>query len=140
VKVFVDTNILVDVLGKREPYYADSAAVWTLAEEGRIEGWISAISFTNVFYVVRKLADAATARRALTFLRDTFKIAACDTRILTLAMDSAVKDFEDAVQYFSALHIKSTCLISRNPADFPRSGECPVLTPAEFLAAHSFGQ
>jgi len=138
VKAFVDTNILLDVLAERHPFYSDSAAVWTLAEEGRIEGLVSAVSFTNIFYVVRKLADAKSARRALVLLRNAFTAVACDGRILTQAMDSNFKDFEDAVQYFSAVQAGAECLISRNPDDFSRAGEFPVLSPAEFLAAYSF--
>ncbi len=137
-KIFVDTNILIDVLARRRPFYADSAAVWTLAEEGRIEGLVSAVSFTNIFYVVRKLADAKTARRTLALLRNAFTPVGCNGRILNLAMDSDFKDFEDAVQYFSAVQAGAECMISRNPHDFPRTSQCPVLTPAEFLAAHSF--
>jgi predicted nucleic acid-binding protein len=138
VRVFADTNILLDVLTKRRPFYADSAALWTLVEEAQIEGLVSAISFTNIFYIVRNLADAKTARRALTLLRNAFKVVACDGQILNQAMDGNFKDFEDAVQYFSALQAGAVCMISRNPVDFPRASECPVLTPTEFLAAHSF--
>jgi predicted nucleic acid-binding protein len=138
VKVSFDTNILLDVLAKRKPFYADSAAVWTLAEQGRIEGLVSAVSFTNVFYIVRKLADVATARRALALLRATFTPACCDGRILGQAIDSTMADFEDAVQYFSAVQAGADCLLTRNPADFPNATACPPLTPAEFLAAHSY--
>jgi predicted nucleic acid-binding protein len=49
-KVFIDTNVLFDVLAKREPFFADSAAIWTLAETGKVEGLVSAVSFTNIFY------------------------------------------------------------------------------------------
>ncbi|MEX2186705.1 MAG: PIN domain-containing protein [Pirellulales bacterium] len=135
-KVFIDTNVLLDVIADRKPFYGDSAAVWTLAEERRIEGCVSAISFTNIFYVVRKLVNGKTARRALGLMRDAFSVVACDGRILSAAMDSDLADFEDAVQYASARHVRAKCMVTRNPGDFPRQGACPVLTPAEFLAAH----
>jgi len=138
VKIFLDTNVLIDVLAQRKPFYVDSAAVWTLAEAGRVEGLVSAISFTNIFYVVRRLADLKAARRTLVLLRDVFTAVGCDGRILNLAIDSPFKDFEDAVQHFSAVSAGAECLISRNPDDFPRTSDCPVLTPAEFLAAYSF--
>ena len=137
-RIFIDTNVLIDVLAQRRPFYADSAAVWTLSETGQVEGLVSVVSFTNIFYVVRKLADVKTARRTLVLLRDLFTVVACDSHILNRAIDSRLKDFEDAVQYFSALQAGAECLISRNPDDFPRKSDCPVLTPAEFLAAHSF--
>jgi len=135
--VFVDTNVLLDVLAKREPFYQDSAAVWTLAEQGKIRGFVSTLSFSNVYYIVRRLKDRRTAERAMLVLRDTFTPAPCDDQVLSQAIDARMKDFEDAIQYFSALRAESTCLISRNPDHFPRS-VLPVLTPAEFLAAHAF--
>lgn len=137
-KVFLDTNVLLDVLAQRKRFYADSAAVWTLAEQGRIDGLVSAVSFTNIFYVVRKLADARTAQNAVAMLRDVFTPFACDGRILALAIGGDIKDFEDAVQYHSALQAGADCMLSRNPDDFPRTGDCPVLTPTEFLAANQF--
>ena len=135
--VFVDTNVLLDVLAKREPFYQDSANVWTLAEHGKIRGLVSALSFSNIYYIVRRLKDRRTADRAMLVLRDTFTPVACDEQVLGQAIDARMKDFEDAIQYFSAIRAESTCLISRNPDHFPRSA-IPVLTPTEFLAAHSF--
>jgi predicted nucleic acid-binding protein len=135
--VFVDTNVLLDVLARREPFYRDSVAVWTLAEQGRIRGLISAISFTNIFYVVRKLRNASTAFRTMTLLRDSFVPVACDEQVLHQAIDAGFKDFEDAVQYFSALRADAACLLTRDPDHFPSSG-LTVLTPSEFLASHQF--
>lgn len=135
--VLVDTNVLLDVLAKREPFYEDSAAVWTLAEEGKICGFVSALSFSNVYYIVRRLKDRRTADRAMRILRDTFSAVACDEQVLTQAIDAGMRDFEDAIQYFSALRAESTCLISRNPNHYSRSA-LSVLSPTEFLVTHSF--
>ena len=135
--VFVDTNVLLDVLTKREPFYEDSAAVWTLAEQGKVCGFVSTLSFSNLYYIVRRLKDRRTANRAMLLLRDTFTPVGCDERILSQAIDAEMKDFEDAIQYFSALRAEAVCLISRNPGHFPRSA-LSVVTPAEFLVAHSF--
>lgn len=137
-KVFFDTNVLIDVLAKREPFYADSAAVWTLAERGAITGLVSAISFTNIYYIVRRLSHLKKAQRALVLLRDTFTPVACDAGVIRQAIDARFKDFEDAVQYVSAVEAGAECLVSRNPDHFASSEECPVLTPSEFLAAYAF--
>ena len=67
---------------KREPFFADSAAIWTLAETGKVDGLVSAVSFTNIFYVVRKLSDAKTAWRMLVLLRDSFHAVGCDHQIV----------------------------------------------------------
>ncbi|MBL8809531.1 MAG: PIN domain-containing protein [Planctomycetaceae bacterium] len=137
-KVFFDTNILIDVLANRHPFYEDSAAMWTLSEKRTITGLVSALTFTNTFYIVRRLTDLKTARRALTLIRDSFTPVACDGDIIDQAIASRFSDFEDAVQYISAKQVGADCLVSRNVSHFPGTGSCPVLTPAEFLAAHSF--
>jgi len=135
-RVFVDTNVLIDVIAKRKPFYADSATIWTLAEQGQVTGVAAAISFTNIYYIVRRLEDTKKARRALHLLRDTFEVATCDQPVINQAIEAPIKDFEDAVQYVSALRSRADCLVSRNPSHFPTADACPVLTPAEFLSAY----
>jgi predicted nucleic acid-binding protein len=132
-RVFFDTNVLLDVLCRREAFFADSAAVWSLAEGGEIRGFVSAISFTNIFYVLRKLAGRADAERALRLIRDSFDIAPCDQRIIGQAMSSGFDDFEDAVQYVSALRSDSAYLLTRNPDHFPENA-VKVLSPAEYCS------
>lgn len=132
-RIFVDTNLLLDVLAKREPFYTAAARVWTLAETGACEGLVSAISFNNVFYILRKARDAVAARRALVLLRDVFAAVAPDQRILNQAIDSEIPDFEDAIQLYSAVRARADYLLTRNVGDFPE-GILPILTPDEFLA------
>ena len=132
-KVFVDTNVLLDVLARREAFYDASAQIWSLSERGEVEASISAISFNNVYYIVRKARNKRTADRAMKLLRDVFDSVAPNARILNQAIDSDFKDFEDAVQFHSAVHAQSDFLITRNPGDFP-STQPAVLTPEEFLA------
>ncbi len=132
-RALLDTNILLDVLGRREPHYEDAAHIWTLAETGKIEAFVSAISFTNIFYIVRKFRDLRTAKQAVKWVRDVFHIAPCDETILHQAIDANWRDLEDAVQYFSAWRVEASCLISRNAGDFTKS-DMDVLSPEEFLA------
>ena len=132
-RIFVDTNLLLDVLAKREPFYTAAAGVWTLAETGACEGLVSAISFNNVFYILRMARDAVAARRALVLLRDVFAAVAPDQRILNQAIDSEIPDFEDAIQLYSAVCARADYLLTRNVGDFPE-GILPILTPDEFLA------
>ena len=136
-KVFIDTNVLLDVLAKRRRFYRDSVRIWSLAEQGSVCGLISAISFNNIYYVVRKVRGSRTAERVLGMLRDVFTPVVLDGQILNQAIAAGFKDFEDAIQYHSALHAGAACIISRNPSDFPE-GDIPAVTPAEFLAANTF--
>lgn len=131
-RIFVDTNLLLDVLARRAPFYRAAARIWTLAETGTCEALVSAISFNNCFYIVRKARDATTARRALVLLRDVFVSVAPDQRILNQAIDSEIPDFEDAIQLYSAVHARADYLLTRDAADFP-SGILPILAPDEFL-------
>jgi len=135
VNVFFDTNVLLDVLMNRQPFYEHSAMAWTLAETRRIDGTVSAVSFPTVFYIARRTKGPQNARKAMRILRKAFNIAVCDEGIIEQAIDSGMKDFEDAVQFFSAVRARADCLLTRNPRDFPTDAAA-VRTPAEFLAAH----
>ena len=135
--VFIDTNTLMDVLLKREPFVSDARRLWFLAERGQVRGFVSALSFPNIYYVVRKLRGSDAAMSMMTMLRDTFAPVALDDQILHQAIDAGFSDFEDAVQYFSAQRTGAVALVTRDPGHFPR-GALPVLSPAQFLATHAF--
>jgi predicted nucleic acid-binding protein len=136
-KAFIDTNVLIDVLAHRQPFYAQSAPVWTLAEQGLIKGFISVISFNNIYYVVRRLRTRQAANQMMVLLRDIFTRVPLDEQILDQAIDSGFKDLEDAIQYFSAIRVEADCIMCRDASAFPRS-DLRVLTPAELLATGSF--
>lgn len=138
-RAFIDTNVLLDVLALREPFYADAASVWTLAEQHKVKGLVSVLSFCNIHYIVRRMESRQQADRAVTLLCDVFTPVALDGQILNQALAAKFKDFEDAVQYHSALHAGADCLVTRNPGHFPRGG-LSVASPAEFLAAHAAEQ
>lgn len=134
-KVFLDTNVLLDILAKREPFYTASSEVWSLAESGAVQGCISAISFNNIYYVMRKMAGKRNADKALRILRDIFMPVAPDSLILNQAIDSAMNDFEDAIQFHSAIRAGADCLITRDPSHFQNEEtDMAISTPDEFLA------
>lgn len=133
--VFLDTNVLLDVLTERKGFYRDSFRLWTLAEQGKIRAMVSVISFSNIYYIARKVAGRRTADRLLRMVRDTFTPVAFDEQILNQAIDAELRDFEDAIQFFTALRAGADTIVTRNPRHFP-TGDIPVQTPAEFLAAH----
>lgn len=130
--VFIDTNVLLDVLAHREPHYQASAQVWTLAERCEITAFISAISFNNIYYILRKVSNKTTANNALKLLRDVFESTPPDTKIINQAIDSECDDFEDAIQFHSAVRVGAHALIARDPNDFP-SSSLTIATPDEFL-------
>ena len=133
-RAFVDTNVLLDVLASRKPFYHDAARIWTLAETGKIDALISVISFNNVYYVVRRVSDRKSAERALQLMRNVFVAVPLTAQILGQAIDAGLGDFEDAIQFHSAVHAKAACLITRDADHFPAT-DIPVITPAGFLAS-----
>lgn len=136
-RVLVDTNVLLDVLAERKDFYPEAMRIWTLAESGRIEAHVAAISFSNCYYLVRKHAGARSAEKAVRLLRDVFTPVDLTARVITQAIDSGLGDFEDALQFHSAVHAGAECIVTRNPDHFPKA-PLSILTPAEFLAVHKF--
>ena len=134
--VLVDSNVLLDVLARRDPHYRASARIWTLAERGEIDAFVSAISFNNIYYIVRKAENKTAADSALRLLRDVFEPVAPDAKIINQAIGSECEDFEDAIQFHSAVRVGAQVLITRNPNDFPHSSMA-IATPEEFLRIHS---
>ena len=97
-RIFVDTNVLLDVLLEREGFYYDALKIWANAELGKVEAYIAAISLNNVHYVMRRLKSETTAMIAVKILMQIFKVVPVDTDILRLAVDFHDKDFEDDIQ------------------------------------------
>ena len=135
--VFVDTNVLLDVISRREPFYGHGQEVWALAERGLVRGFVAALSMPNIFYLLRRDGGRKKAMQALVGIRDTFTTVALDEQILNQAIDSGWEDFEDAIQYFSAVRANAECIITRNEDHFAKA-DMPVYSPIDFLAEHSF--
>ena len=133
-RLFIDTNVLIDVLLEREPFYASSMQVWTLCEEGKFRGHISVISFNNIYFIVRKQKSREDAQRTLTVLRDIFTPVPLDAQVINQSIAADFKDFEDAIQFHSALRADAQAIITRNPAHFPISGP-RILSPKELIAS-----
>ena len=131
-KIFIDTNILLDVFQNRVPYVDDSIQIWALAESRKAEVFISAISFNNIFYIMRKHEGMNSAQRALEVLNSNFSMVPLVQNIIGKAIMAKMPDFEDAIQFFSALSIEADCIVTRNVKDFP-ADILPILTPDAFL-------
>ena len=130
-RIFVDTNILLDVLLERAGYYYDALKIWANAENGNVEACIAAISLNNVHYVMRKLKSETTAMIAVKILLRIFKVIPVDADILGLAVDFHDKDFEDDIQLQCALKAKCSQLFTRNPNHYDHSA-IAVVPPSSF--------
>jgi predicted nucleic acid-binding protein len=131
-KLFLDTNVLIDLIDKRFPFYDDVAIISTLAEKQELKLAASSISFVNTFYVLSKKLDNKLVTNSLMKYRLICEVSNIDEIIIDKSLISKFNDFEDAVQHYSALHHKCDIIITRNKKDFKNS-EIPVMTPTEFL-------
>ncbi|MCK6454456.1 MAG: PIN domain-containing protein [Alphaproteobacteria bacterium] len=132
--LFLDANVVLDVLAGREPHWRASARVLSVIESGRATGLLSAHSVTTIYYLLSKHLDRRRARAAIVQLLGLVHAAAVDHAVLLQALSLGWKDFEDAVQAAAAMNAKATHLITRDPRDFAAL-TIPVLTPEEFIAS-----
>jgi predicted nucleic acid-binding protein len=134
-KLFLDANVVLDVLADREPFADDSAAVLSVIERGEAQGFIAAHTATTVFYLLHKELGPKRAKKALMDLLRLVTVVAVDHDRLLQALAMNWTDFEDAVQAACATKIDADYLITRNQDDFARA-DVPTRSPAEYLALH----
>jgi predicted nucleic acid-binding protein len=132
-KLFIDSDIILDVLSLREPFYQSAATLFSLVENRKIEGFTSPIVFSNVHYVLRKRVSRKTTLSSLKYLKNLIQILPVDERIIGLALDSSFEDFEDAIQYYCAEQNGINYFITRNKIDYKKA-EITILNAQEFLA------
>ena len=134
--ILSDTDIILDVITGRLPYSVDSSSLFTLIEEGKIKASASSLSFSNLYYVLRKYASHARVVARLKELSEIINILKVDSSIIKRALQSGFKDFEDAIQYHAALSVPDIgFILTRNIKDY-KIAELPVMTPETFLKTY----
>lgn len=129
----MDTNVLIDHLAERQPFCEAAKKLFQLAENGEVQMCVSTLSICNIAYIVRKLKPDTDVIKTLQNLASLAIFTSIDTSVISLALSADFKDFEDAVQHFSALAEGGvTHFITRNPKDFGKS-LLPVFSPDEYL-------
>ena len=118
-KLLIDTNVVLDVLLKREPFYVAAADVLKLTQRDNVREYISASAVTDIYYIAhRQLKDKAAVKELLKRLLMVVSVAAVSEREIASALDLAWSDFEDSVQYSVALLNEMDGLVTRNPTDY----------------------
>lgn len=112
--LFVDTDIVLDLLARREPFYPAAAQLFSQAEVGSVTLCVSSLTFSNLFYILRKQVSGQQAHRILRTFKQLVSVIAVDDAIFEQALQAGFTDFEDALQYFAALSAGCTALITRN--------------------------
>jgi len=131
-RIFIDTNIMLDFLGERKPFYDPIAKIATLAEKEKLTMIVSPTSFATVNYFLAKFENPKVAREKLRKFKIISKKCSLDEHTIEKGLNSSIKDFEDALQYFSATESECEIIITRNGKDFKKS-LLPVMTADEFL-------
>lgn len=131
-KLLIDANILLDVLQNREPFVQASSIIWKLCETEKAKGYVSALTFANLVYIMRKELDPEKIEETLHALSLIFEFADFNASDLLRAAELNWDDFEDAVQSVTAERIHADYIITRNVRDFIRS-KVVAFTPSELI-------
>jgi predicted nucleic acid-binding protein len=131
--LFVDTNIVLDLLQKREGYFREAQELFSLADKKEIKLCVSSLTIANTHFLLTRFYNSLDARRILTKFKVLVEVLALDDKIIELALASDFKDFEDAIQYHTALEHDSQIILTRNKKDF-KTSKIPVLTAKEYLS------
>lgn len=131
-RLFLDTNVILDLLGEREPYYDSIAKLVTLGDKNVLTLIVSPISFATINYFLSKFESAQIAKEKLRKFKIICEVCKIDEHIIEKGLNSSFADFEDALQYFSAVDANCEIIITRNNKDFKQS-LLPVMTAAEYL-------
>ena len=133
-KIFIDTNILVDLLADRKPFSKYAVDIFKAAENKKITLFTSSHSMATTYYLLKKFVDDKTLRKTLLGLFEYVSIIPVDKEILSKGLRSKHKNFEDSIQIYCATNIeKIDCIVTRNTKDF-KGSEILVLAPDELCS------
>lgn len=135
INILLDTNIIIDLLAAREPFYSEAAELFSLADKKTIKLSVSALSLANTHYILSKFTNNQETRKILRNFKVIVDILPLDDKIVDLALNSEFRDFEDAIQYFTAIENDQKLVITRNKPDF-KGSKIPVMTASEFLKSN----
>jgi len=131
--LLIDTNIVIDLLAKRIPHYKDSALLFSLADKKKLKLCVSSLTFANTNYILLKGKSPSEVKSVLRKLKLIVEVLPLDDKIVGLALnDVDYDDFEDGLQYFTAIENNLDMIITRNLKDFKKS-KIPVMNPEQYI-------
>lgn len=133
-RLLIDTNIVIDLLANRKEFYTEAATLFSLADKKKLTLTVSSLTFANTNYILSKLKSEKEARIILRKFKVLVETLSLDDKITELALsDDKFPDFEDGLQYYSAIENRINIIVTRNKKDFKNS-KIPVMTAKEYLA------
>ena len=130
--LFLDTNIILDLVSPRPPFTEFAQKIFSRSQRNKIELYVSVLSIVNINYLLAKVTDKAQAKQILQKIKPLINILPLNDKIIQLAFASDFNDFEDAVQYYTALEYNITTLITRDLKDFKKAS-INVMTAEQYL-------
>ncbi len=131
-KVFVDSDIVLDLLSGRQPHHNYAGELFSLADENLIQLCVSSLTFANVNYILSKQLSSTQAKKMLLKFKTLISVLSVNDKIIELALASDFRDFEDAIQYHTAIENKINTLLTRNLKDYKKA-EISILTAQQYL-------
>lgn len=133
-RVFLDTNVVIDFLADRKPFSGPAAAIFNYGVVGTVQLFISAVSYNNIYYILRQSLTNSETIRLLDELSELADIVDVSKAIIRKSLKTDFKDFEDAIQYNCALTVpKIDAIVTRDTKDYKKS-TLPILTPEEAVS------
>ena len=133
-RLFVDTNVLIDFLADREPFATDAARLFDLSHKKKMQLYVSAVSYNNIYYILRQSLTHSATIKILGELNEWTHVIDVTAAVIRQSLTSEFKDFEDAIQYNCAKSLsKIEGIITRDTSDYKKSS-LPVLTPKEAVS------
>ena len=131
--LFIDTDVIIDFLIDRKPFSREAAIIFTLIEQKKLKGYVSSLTFSNLYYVLRKFESHNKVISKLDSLSKMLTIVKVEEQTIKKALASGFPDLEDSIQYFSAIeNRKIDVIITRNTKDYKKS-DISVMTPGDYL-------
>jgi predicted nucleic acid-binding protein len=133
-RFFVDTNVLIDFLADREPFATDAARLFDLSHKKKIQLYVSAVSYNNIYYILRQSLTHSATSKILGELNEWTHVIDVTVGVIRKSLTSEFKDFEDAIQYNCAKSLSTIeAFITRDTSDYKKSS-LPVVTPKEAVS------
>jgi len=131
-KILVDTNIVLDLLAKRKEFISEAQQLFTLSDKNEVDLYVSSLTFANTYYILSQKMKLNDTRKILRKFKVLVKVLPMDDKIIDLSLESDFKDFEDAIQYHTAIENEINIIVTRNLKDF-KTSKIPVLTAKNYI-------
>jgi len=131
-RVFLDTNVVLDLMARREPFFADAKTIFDRSADGDFQILLSVLSFWNIFYLMRKDPGEVKAKADLVILERLVQVVPAQVAELRGALASSIRDLEDAMQLYGAITAQADTIVTRDPKGF-KGSPIKVMAPDAFL-------